>query len=330
MTKTRKIAYGAVLAVVAVLFVLGGLYDMDISNAVYSPENFAARLFESIGIFPPFVIVGATFSTLFFLLNEEKKAYLLKRIACVAAVAVAYFVFGFMAINETGASETWVALVVGGGTALCLTPINLWLMSRVKKEILRKLFVFLLFGTIVCVLADILIVNVLKYIWGRPRYREMLTDGDFSIFSAWYHINGLSLHGHHSFPSGHTASASAFFVLCGLTEVFPEYKKKESFLAFVAAFYTFTMAYSRIVVGAHFLSDVTAGFLIGFVTYAVTRFIYFRHFGVPSKEAESVKEEPVLTESAETPAQASQEGAEEAETLSPKENVSPLEKEEEA
>ena len=29
------------------------------------------------------------------------------------------------------------------------------------------------------------------------------------------------------------------------------------------------------VLGAHFLSDVTAGFLIGFLTYAVARYIYF-------------------------------------------------------
>ena len=39
--------------------------------------------------------------------------------------------------------------------------------------------------------------------------------------------------------------------------------------------YIFTMAYSRIVLGAHYLSDVTVGFLIGYVAFIVTRYLYF-------------------------------------------------------
>ena len=120
-------------------------------------------------------------------------------------------------------------------------------------------------------------INVLKYIWGRPRYREMMADGDFALtaFTPWYKINGFTLHGHHSFPSGHTCSAANLLVLCALGEVFSEQEKKTTMYAFFCAVYIFAMAYSRMVLGAHFLSDVAGGFFIGFLTYAVARYVYF-------------------------------------------------------
>jgi len=280
MTKTRKITYIVLLFVVAALLVVGGLYDFVIDDTLYNPNNIIAQIFESIGIFPPFVAVGATLATLFFLLNEKKKGYRLKRVLCVAGTALAFLVFGYMMINETGLTISWLKYVVGVAAAAAFTPLTLYIISRVPDETRRKLFVFLLFATIVCIVANLILVNVLKFIWSRPRYREMAATGDFDIYSPWYVINSFSMHGHHSFPSGHTASAGALFVLCALGEVFPAYKDREKVTAFIAALYTVTMAYSRIVLGAHFLSDVTAGFAVAFVTYAVTRYLYFKFMPV--------------------------------------------------
>ena len=276
MTKARKITYIILFFVVAALLAVGGAYDLTIADELYAPENVMAQVFESIGIFPPFFIVAAMFATLFFVLNESKSYYLLKRIACIAGVAAAYAVFGYMAVSETGSTSSWLPYAVGAACAAVLTPVTLWIFSRVQSETRKKLFVFLLFATIVCAIANLLTINALKFIWSRPRYREMSATGDFTIYSVWYHINAFSLHGHHSFPSGHTASASALFTLCALGEVFPKYKEKETTIAFIVALFTFTMAYSRLVLGAHFLSDVTAGFAVTFVTYAVTRYLYFR------------------------------------------------------
>ena len=299
MTKARKITYIALLGVVAALLVVGGLYDLDIADALYAPKNVVAQIFESIGIFPPFVIVAATFAALFFVLDGRKKYYALKRIACVAATALAYILFGYMAINETSLSISWLSYVVGVAFGAAFTPLTLWLISRMRDVTRRKLLVFLIFASIVCVIADILAVNVLKFIFSRPRYREMMAAEDFTVYSAWYKINAFSLHGHHSFPSGHTASAGALFVLCAIGEVFTEYKSKEKFLAFVVALYTVTMAYSRLVLGAHFLSDVTAGFAVAFVTYAVTRYLYFKMTPVEAFLNEETKE-PAIERAEET------------------------------
>ena len=83
------------------------------------------------------------------------------------------------------------------------------------------------------------------------------------------------------------------------------------------------MAYSRLVLGAHFLSDVTAGFAVGFVTFAVARYVYFDKvravvtaiLEVNGTES-SVSEEAQSTEPAEEPASKNnEETADPAETI---------------
>ena len=276
MTKTRKILYGSMLALIAVLFVLGSFFDKTIADLFFQPENIMARLMESVGIFTPFIFISATFAVLFFLVKGEDKYRTLKKTLLAVAAVIPYLIYGYMA-SETYLSVLWARALVAIGAAIVLTPLT-FLFFRNKGEVeLRKYSIFLIFASIVCVLSSLLLVNVLKYIWGRVRYREMIADADYLLtdFTPWYHINGFSLHGHHSFPSGHTCSATNLLVLCAADEVFEVRSGQKKTVIFIVALYIFAMAYSRLVLGAHFLSDVTGGFFIGFLTYAVARYVYF-------------------------------------------------------
>ena len=273
MTKARKIAYGSILGLIAVLFVLGGIFDLAIAERVYQPDNFMAKLFESVGIFPPFLFVACTFTVLFFLVRFEDKYRVLKQVLCVIAVIIAYFIFAYMASEVYFEDFAW-RMIVTVTAALSFTALSFIFFRNVPREKFRKLAVFLIFASIVSLISSLLTVHTLKYFWGRPRYRELVEEG-LAAFTPWYKINGFSLHGHHSFPSGHTCSATNLLVFLALEEVFPEVASRKKTIALVVGMYIFTMAYSRLVMGAHFLSDVTAGFFIGFITYAVARYIYF-------------------------------------------------------
>ena len=276
MTKTAKMIYGGVLAAVAVLLVFGTLYDTAIAQTVYQPDNFMAKIFESAGIFPPFIFVSSMFVVLFFMAGYSEKKQTVKRVVTAGLSAIPYLVYGFMA-SETYLSALWARAIVAVGAAAVLTPLTFLVFRKKSQDTLKKLTVFLIFASIVSVLSSLISINVLKYVWGRPRYREMMAEGDFFLdaFTPWYHINGLSLHGHHSFPSGHTCSATNLLVLCALDEVFPMETNKKKTITFLVCMYIFTMAYSRLVLGAHFLSDVTGGFFIGFLVYAVAKYVYF-------------------------------------------------------
>ena len=276
MTKTRKIVYGSLIGLVAVLLVLGSFFDKTIADAVFQPDNFMARLLESVGIFVPFIFVASTFVVLFFLVKEEDRLRSLKKVGCAVAAVIPYLIYGYMA-SETYLSELWARGIVALGAALVLTPLTFLFFKNRRETDLRRYSVFLIFATIVCVISSIITVNVIKYLWGRVRYREMIAEADYLLtdFTPWYHANGFSLHGHHSFPSGHTCSATNLLVLCAAEEVFDVSRGQKKAVVFISVLYIVAMAYSRLVLGAHFLSDVTAGFLIGFVTYAVARYIYF-------------------------------------------------------
>jgi len=213
----------------------------------------------------------------------------------------------------------WQKAIVALGGAALLTPLTYLFFKNKRETSLKRFEIFLIFASIVCVISSLFTVNVVKYLWGRVRYREMVAEKDvfFEAFTAWYRPNGFSLHGHHSFPSGHTCSATNLLVLLALDEVFPDSEKHKKTVTFLVFFYIFIMAYSRLVLGAHFLSDVTGGFAIGLVTYAVARYLYFDKsrvvvdaiLAVNEGETATQEEEPMRDEAATAEVQVETEGS---------------------
>ena len=308
MTKTRKILYVGVFVLIAALLVLGVFFDKTIADKMYQPENVMAIILEVVGIFPPFIFVSSMFVVLFYLVKGEDKNRALKKALCAAGAALVYVGFGFTAVEQVFNGFLW-RIVVGLGAAVVLSPLTFLIFRKKSQDTLKRLAIFLIFASIVAVISSLISINVLKYLWGRPRYREMIADGDFALtaFTPWYKINGFSLHGHHSFPSGHTCSATNLLVLCALGEVFSDEERKSTMYAVFCGVYIFAMAYSRMVLGAHFLSDVTGGFFIGFLTYAVARYVYFDKSRIVieaimqanrPKEDDLTTEEPITEEEA--------------------------------
>lgn len=114
-----------------------------------------------------------------------------------------------------------------------------------------------------------ILVNILKFLFGRARPKLWFHDGiagfnplDFA--SDW-----------HSFPSGH--SADAFSIATVLTVFFPR---------FAPLFYLWAVlsALSRVVVGAHFPADAVMGAAIG-LSVALATYHIFEHRGASPRAA---------------------------------------------
>ncbi len=104
---------------------------------------------------------------------------------------------------------------------------------------------------IACALAG-LVNRVIKVSTGRAR-------PSVTVDAGW---NGPRWNSkYHAFPSGHTASAVAFFVTLLLA------RRRVGLIVLPVAF---LIAASRIYLRAHFLSDVTAGALVGALCAVVT------------------------------------------------------------
>ncbi len=78
----------------------------------------------------------------------------------------------------------------------------------------------------------------------------------FENISNIYIVPGVEMHSHHSFPSGHTATAfSIFFVLSFFTKSVP--------LKILCLLVALLVGFSRIYLSQHFLADVYFGAIIG-------------------------------------------------------------------
>ena len=140
------------------------------------------------------------------------------------------------------------------------------------------------FAGIAVMLAEISIVELAKYTWARPRFRYLLQLGSYDRFTPWYRPLGFNFdEGNNvkSFPSGHTAGGAVSYLAMLLpfcTETF----KDKTLLCFAVPFvYTSTLAYTRMVMGAHFLTDVTVGGMITFTLIVIaTAILDKKHYAL--------------------------------------------------
>lgn len=178
-----------------------------------------------------------------------------------------------------------LALLVGG--------LVFALLFRVKKEDIYKLIRFAA-AILIVEAAYLVVVGAVKGPIGRVRFRAMNAYGDFSYYTPWYVINGsrdLTVNGIvsggadsavtvgaatdtcRSFPSGHTYCAAMSFALTCLPDLFEKFKKTwiKVLCWVIPVAYTVTVAVCRIVVGAHYLSDVLVGGTLSFTVMMIAR-----------------------------------------------------------
>jgi len=117
----------------------------------------------------------------------------------------------------------------------------------------------------------------------RPRYRLVSKGYEGISFRRWYEPvkNKAELIARHninkddfkSFPSGHTSNSImniTLFPALGL--VYPKLKEKSMFMLVLGLCVGIAVLLSRMILGAHFLSDVSCG---GFVASVVSA-VYYR------------------------------------------------------
>ena len=162
-------------------------------------------------------------------------------------------------------------------------------VNNFSDENIKKLarFALVTLGGIVCAL---LLVQAIKNPVGRMRYRAMNVINDQSGFTRWYVLNGQpdkewmrSVFGtsdaYKSFPSGHTRAAAATFYLIPLADVAGvKSRVKRGLIWCFCILFTGAVALSRIMVGAHFFSDVLVGGTIGFAVCMAAREIFICRF----------------------------------------------------
>ena len=246
----------------AAALITASFVDLNLDKFLNDPNNPFALWFEATGEMPCRLICVFGGALIFFC--AEKKP--LKIIGLIVEIGgSAYFGYYISYYLFMDRYKIPFGILFGLGVGFFVLYLGRFIAI---PENLKKTFVILSIAGIIIMFAQLSVVEIVKAFWGRVRFRDLLKAGSFDAFTQWYMPNGIN--GNKSFPSGHTGGASMSYLIMMFPFINREKWLKRSWLCFLVPFvFTSTVAFTRLVVGAHYLSDVTMGGTIGFITVII-------------------------------------------------------------
>lgn len=265
-----------------VFMIIGSFYDYQISTVLLNQKSTFGILLASYGQVPAmlcFSIGGTLLMKITSLQNKVKLVISYTFGILLNAFAIMGITMDPMLYMD-GMSMA-LSLIIAVALVLIVDVIFLKLTRNANRDQLKK-FVILILGV---VLIEIILINIIKVPWARPRMRMIATNGEAS-FQPWWIIGsnikenlmalGVAAEEFKSFPSGHTGNAACTILLGALPLISNNLKGKEDMLFLIGVAFTFIVAFSRVIMGAHFLTDVTVGMSLTFIIEVILIFILWK------------------------------------------------------
>ena len=277
MMKMRLHLYIA-MGVFLTMFIVGSFVDLQFTKAIFSPNNGFGLTIAALSMNVGYAVIAFMGGILLYhaikLCNVtwQKIAFIVLAAAYLGA-AIYFDKKEFFGLNGWyGVAHEWVGYFIATplmGAAMCLG------FFVGKKANNPRLWLLMVVGAFFIGLSLILGTTVVKNIFHRPRYRIAVYN-EYTYFYPWWErcsdyrsimeMFNLSKEEFKSFPSGHTSvcALSMFFVIMYPFVTGKELKHQLIYF-YVGLAYTLFVAFTRILVGAHYLSDVGMGGLISLV-----------------------------------------------------------------
>ncbi|MCR5309535.1 MAG: phosphatase PAP2 family protein [Bacilli bacterium] len=310
--KNRKFYYIAIAPfVLGIIF--GSFFDLEINKALYAPNNAFGLGFAAFGpwIGYGFLVLLCGFFHRFAI--KEKNIWLKIGFFLLSAaglvVSVKLSADKVTSINGFNCPDwTWLWIII---VAILFIPLFI-LGDRYGKKTDDKAILWIMVILAGFMLIELVpIAQILKNVMRRPRYRVVAEElfNNNVIFMDWWKpykkyatLKEQFAEGYpsfseqfKSFPSGHASVAALLiFGLPYLTFIEPKLKGKENLLFGIGLGFTILMAFSRMTVGAHYLSDVSFGAFLMVICCIAANEIILKYF---IKDKEKVAEEPQKEES---------------------------------
>lgn len=263
MGKLQRVGFG----IITLLLIVFAFTDLQISNAIYNANSAYGLIFEAIGEFPAGII--ATFCTVSLIMTREKKKSIKYNLGTIG--------YGFMLVLFSLMATMLPIKYLNGPTFLIPILSVLYVIASyaIAKKFSATNKVELRQAAIVGVLTFFCVVitfNLIKMGWGRERYRHMIAEGSFEGFSHWFVRQGFTTDNEFmSFPSGHSANGAIMIWLTLIPTFIPRLKNKQTLINTCVIVWIVLVAASRVVVGAHFASDVTMGATITLIIFSLLK-----------------------------------------------------------
>lgn len=281
------------------LMVIASIFDFEISKILtssslnvgkYYSSSLIGSIIEIIGSFP--IFIALLFACLIqgknFYKRKDKSKYIALIFVIASIIDLTWFIkdtfkyaaniYGFKNIYEL---DFMMLIYIGLATILSLLAHFLYSKVSLKRNDELKIFSYVIFAS--C--SFHILIELIKGPIGRMRYRGMNAINDFSYFTPWYAISSakelitssiIPSDAFKSFPSGHTHAAGISYLLICLPDIFEKLNNKKCRILcyIIPIFYTGLVAFYRIEVGAHFMSDVVVGGTLAFTTVSIFRYVF--------------------------------------------------------
>lgn len=262
-------------------FIAGTFCDRAAAETLFSPDNTIAKLITTLGIYPFYaaqvLFCGALFQRI---INLDKRSpFRMSMCAiCVFWTVFTGYIGGRSLTSANNLGSIFPSVTGSLPVIIILSMILMYPLFFVgysaseKSE--DKLLARRILGLFCVLLIAYISMELLKNSFQRPRYRTAVLGYDGIPFVPWYRPfegakaaaaeYGLSADEFRSFPSGHSIfSMLSMCILPSLAWLFPKFEGKHIRFFFCGIVFGIIIMATRIILGAHYLSDTSAGAVIG-------------------------------------------------------------------
>ena len=276
-----KKSFNLIYLVLFILLCLGSVYDYQISVSLYNSENIFGIIMGMIAGYP--TGIAAIFSGVLFFKASFNETNIKKLLLLLLSI----FVIGLGTLSNFLEFEdnSNLSKVLLWGICLLSTIIVIWIGFKFVDNLNRLSLLKVAAVLIIVAIGNTLIVNIVKIPWSRPRMRLIQLYSELN-YQPWWQVGNylreksilLGVHPNEfkSMPSGHTSNSAVAILLPVLSQVISSLKGKEIQLLWIGLIWTILSALSRIIIGAHFVSDTVIGCFITISLIQLVTFIFFR------------------------------------------------------
>lgn len=241
--------------------------DLWISVNLYNPASYWARLLEKYGEIPGLLVILIAMHIYIVTLKESSniKTILFTSFLLTTASLVTIYMLWAISLAITGNPAFFNYNEIYFFIAAIISNIFISLLFKKHNKFSKKSILFSRLTFKMFFYGYLVIIQPLKIFWGRIRFRDLAEN--YSNFTAWYIPNGIT--GNQSFPSGH--AAMGFILMALFIFIMDKSFFKRIFFKTIIICYAIAVCISRIIVGAHYTSDVLFGAMIMIISYLLIK-----------------------------------------------------------
>ena len=286
-----------IIGILLVGFVLGSFFDLQIDKALWSENNPFGLIMASFGVYPCYAGLAFVGGGLMSTTLKRKELPLWCKLLCyflsgLALIMAVYLCGGeWPSVNGYNVPQLeWLSFLIAGVVFAGVYCAG-YLVCR--KGDVKQLWAMLLVMVVIFTMSLLPAGFVIKLIIHRPRYRYLVRTGVLPFYNWWEncanykdyiggHIDGFPItkEDFKSFPSGHSGTGMIMAMFLSYAPIFfKKLKGKETIMFYIGVLWGLTMMFSRMLVGAHYLTDTCMGSLIVMVVfYIANEFAYKKGF----------------------------------------------------